>query len=325
MKKKARNITISLFIVLFGLAIYPLPQNPPVNYIERETGELKTEKVEGEKWLIWLYNNPIGELSLHSLVKRKFVSGIYGRMMDAPHSAGKIDSFIKKYNIDLEIAQKQQFDSFNDFFTRKLKPDARKINMDENVVISPDDGKILVLENIGNQDFLVKGHRFDIFSFLNDSSLAKKYLDGSLLIIRLAPPDYHRFHFPVNGSISSLTKVKGDYFSVSPIALRKITEVFLLNKREYVEISTKNFGKVIMAEVGATMVGSIIQTYDGNVAVKGEEKGYFKFGGSTVILIFENGKIRIDEDLVLNSKKKLETTVKLGERIAHRIMITDSI
>ncbi len=325
MKKKTKIVVLSVFIVLLGVAIYPLPDNPPVKYVERYTGETKTEKVEGEKWLVWLYNNPVGELSLQTLVKRKFVSDIYGRMMDAPRSAKKVPAFVKKYDIDLRITQKQHFDSFNDFFVRKLKPDAREINPDPEVVVSPDDGKILVFEDIGNQDFFVKGHRFNIYSFLSDSSLAEKYLDGSLMIIRLAPPDYHRFHFPVNGSISALTKVRGDYFSVSPIALRKIMEVFCLNKREYVEISTRNFGEVIMAEVGATMVGTIIQTYNDSVAVKGEEKGYFKFGGSTVILIFENGKIRIDEDLVINSRKKLETTVILGERIAVAKMVLDSI
>lgn len=325
MKKNHRIIIISIFVVLFGLAIYPLPENSPIKYIDRETGELKTEKVEGEKWLVWLYNNPVGELSLYGLVKRKFVSDIYGRMMDAPRSARKVTPFIEKYNIDIGIARKQEFDSFNDFFVRKLKPDARKINPGPDVVVSPDDGKILVFNNIGNQDFMVKGYRFNIYSFLNDSSLAEKYLDGSLMIIRLAPPDYHRFHFPVNGSISALTKIKGDYFSVSPIALRRIVEVVCLNKREYVEISTRNFGELIMAEVGATMVGSIIQTYKGNVAVKGKEKGYFKFGGSTVILIFENGKIIIDKDLVVNSGKKLETTVKLGEQIAVSKVVADSI
>ncbi|MEA3444832.1 MAG: phosphatidylserine decarboxylase, partial [Bacteroidota bacterium] len=122
--------------------------------------------------------------------------------------------------------------------------------------------------------------------------------------------------FPLTGKVSSLTKIEGGYFSVNPIALREIVEVFCLNKREYVSVSTRKFGEVIMAEVGATMVGSIIQTYKGDIAEKGKEKGYFKFGGSTLVLLFEKGKIKIDDDLLKNTRNNLETEVRMGERIA---------
>ena len=325
MRRKKRILAVSIIVILIGLAFYPLPQTQPIKYVERTSGEIKTEKVEGEKWLIWLYNNPLGELSLNTLVKRKFVSAFYGRMMDVPRSSKKITPFVEKYNIDLDEVQKQEFNSFNSFFVRELKPAARDIDTVDVVVVSPDDGKILAYEELSNQDFLVKGNRFDIYTFLNDSSLAKNYEHGSLLIIRIAPPDYHRFHFPVSGSISELTKIPGDYYSVSPFALRRIIEILCLNKREYVKISTSNFGEVIMAEVGATMVGSIIQTYNGDVAVKGKEKGYFKFGGSTVVLLFEKGEIDIDDDLLLNTMKHLETEIKLGEQIAVRKLEQDSI
>ena len=325
MRRKKRIIAVSIIVILLGLAFYPLPQTQAIKYVERTSREIKIEKVEGEKWLIWLYNNPLGELSLHALVKRKFVSALYGKMMDAPRSSEKIAPFVDKYNIDMNEVQKEEFHSFNDFFIRKLKPAARDIDTIQDVVVSPDDGKILAYEELSNQDFLVKGHRFNVYTFLNDSSLAKEYENGSLLIIRLAPPDYHRFHFPVSGRISTLTKLSGDYYSVSPLALRKIVEVLCLNKREYVKISTSNFGEVIMAEVGATMVGSIIQTYKGNEAVKGGEKGYFKFGGSTIVLLFERGEIDIDDDLLLNTTKHLETEIQLGEQIAVRKFELDSI
>ena len=325
MRQKKRIIAVSIIVILLGLAIYPLPQTQAIKYVDRASGEIKIEKVEGEKWLIWLYNNPLGELSLHVLVKRKFVSSLYGRMMDAPRSSEKITPFAEKYNINLNDAKKQEFNSFNDFFIRELKPSARVIDTGQYVVVSPDDGKILAYEELSKQDFLVKGHRFNVFTFLNDSSLAKGYEHGSLLIIRLAPPDYHRFHFPVSGRISALTKISGDYYSVSPFALRKVVEVMCLNKREYVKISTRNFGEVIMAEVGATMVGSIIQTYKGDVALKGDEKGYFKFGGSTIVLLFEKGEIDIDDDLLMNTLKHLETEIKLGEQIAVRKLELDSI
>jgi phosphatidylserine decarboxylase len=219
--------------------------------------------VAGEKWLVWLYNNPVGEATLWALAKRKVVSSVYGNRMDRPSSTKKI----------------------------------------------------LAYDDISNSDFIIKGYRFDIFSFLNNARLAQNYLDGTLVIIRLAPFDYHRFHFPISGNVSPITRIDGDYYSVSPLALRKITEIFCLNKREFTIISNPLFGDVIMTEVGATMVGSIVQTYTGNFVKKGEEKGYFKFGGSTVVLLFEKNKIRIDDDLLINTLKGYETVIKEGERI----------
>ncbi len=195
----------------------------------------------------------------------------------------------------------------------KLKPGARPVCIDSTVVVSPADGKILIFKNIGNNDFFVKGNRFNLNKFLNNNTLAVKYKTGTLIVVRLAPLDYHRYHFPVSGKVSAPVKINGDYFSVSPLALCKIAQIFSMNKREYLEISSPLFGDVIMAEVGATMVGSIIQTYKTYTVTKGSEKGYFKFGGSTVILIFQNNKITVDSDLLENSAKSYETTVKMGE------------
>ncbi|NOX46054.1 MAG: phosphatidylserine decarboxylase [Chlorobi bacterium] len=313
---KKRHIIISLVVIFIGLALYPSGENTPIQYIERSSGELKTEKVAGEKWLVWLYNNPVGEISLWAMVKRKFISSWYGGMMDEERSAEKIPGFVEEYGIDLGIAQKTEFASFNDFFTRKLKRGARPVNMDPNVLVSPGDGKIMAYADVGKEDFIVKGSKFNVPRFLADSILAQKYLHGGLVVLRLCPVDYHRFHFPVDGNVSFPTIIDGDYYSVNPIALRKRIEIFCENKREYVLVSTKRFGDVVMAEVGATMVGSIVQTYNGTQAIKGEEKGYFKFGGSTVVLLFENGKVHIDEDLLENTQNHLETEVKMGERIA---------
>jgi phosphatidylserine decarboxylase len=316
MKVKKKIIVFSILIILVGIAFYPFAETPSISYIDRQSGEIETEKVAGEKWLVWLYTNPIGELSLHSLVKRKFVSSYYGRMMDSPKSVDKIESFVNEYTIDLSITKKQDFLSFNDFFIRELKDDARPIDEDSTIVTSPADGKIMAYAAIDEQDFIVKGYKFDVPAFLNDSALAEKYSDGSMIIVRLCPTDYHRYHFPVSGEISSVTKIDGDYYSVNPIAVKKIIEIFCINKREFVTVSTREFGDVIMAEIGATMVGSIVQTYQSNSAIKGKEKGYFKFGGSSVVLLFEKGKVRIDEDLLKNTKNNLETEIKMGEKIA---------
>ena len=313
--KKRWGIILLLLAVIAILAFYPLPPKAPIQYYDRESGLLKTEKVAAEKWLVWLYNNPVGEATLWALVKRKLVSSIYGNMMDRPSSTKKIQPFVEEFDIDMSSVQKQEFNSFNDFFTRKLKNSARPVDTNSTITVSPADGKLLAYADISNSDFILKGYRFDILSFLNNADLAKNYLDGTLVIIRLAPLDYHRFHFPINGRVSPITRIDGDYYSVNPLALRKIIEIFCLNKREFIIISNPLFGDVVMAEVGATMVGSIIQTYTGNLVKKGEEKGYFKFGGSSVVLLFEKNKIRIDDDLLINTLKGYETAIKEGERI----------
>jgi len=313
--KKRWGIILLLLAIITGLAIYPLPPQDPIQYYERESGQIKTEKVAGEKWLVWLYYNPVGEASLWALVKRKLVSSVYGNMMDSPSSVKKIQPFIEDFDIDMSIAKKQEFNSFNDFFTRKLKADARPVDTNSNCVVSPADGKILAYADISNSDFIIKGYRFDVSSFLDNPDLAQKYHDGALIIIRLAPMDYHRFHFPVSGNLSPNRRINGNYYSVNPLALSKNAEIFCLNKREYTIISNPLFGDVVMAEVGATMVGSIEQTYKGSYVNKGDEKGYFKFGGSTVVLIFEKNKIKIDQDLLTNTTKGYETSVKMGERI----------
>jgi len=314
-KSKARYYLIALLVLLLGMGLYPVQETAPIKYVNRETGTIEIEKVAGEAWLKWLYYNPLGELSLQTLVKRKFVSEIYGRLMDTRWSAKKIEPFVKDFNIDLSIARRNRFKTFNDFFIRKLKPSARPVDMDSNVLVSPGDGKILAYDNIGNQSFIVKGYRFDVRSFLNNDSLAALYGNGSMILLRLCPTDYHRYHFPLGGTVSPDVKINGSLFSVSPIALRTIPEVFLLNKREYIILANRRFGDVIMSEIGATMVGSIVQTYKGDTVVKGQEKGYFKFGGSSILLLFKKGTLKIDNDLLENTANGLETQVRMGEKI----------
>ena len=316
MKIKKRYIVVSLFVIIIGMAIFPSGESFPIKYVERSSGEIKTEKVAGEKWLVWLYNNPVGELSLWTLVKRKFVSSVYGGMMDSENSADKIAPFVEEYGIDLSIAEKQEFTSFNDFFTRKLKKGTRPVDRRPYVIVSPGDGKILAYADASQADFIVKGSKFNVQGFLADSLLAQKFYNGNVVVLRLCPTDYHRYHFPVSGRVSFPVVIDGDYYSVNPIALREKLDVFIENKREYVLISTRQFGDVVMAEVGATMVGGIVQTYEGENVEKGKEKGYFKFGGSTVVLLFEKGKAILDKDLLKNTQNNLETEVKMGERIA---------
>lgn len=292
-----------------------------IKYIERKTGEIKEEKVMGEGALKFLYYNPFGSLLLNTVVKRKFLSEIYGKKMNKPESKMKIAGFIKEMNIDMNDYARDinEYKSFNDFFYRELKTGARTIDRTENVLVSPADGKILAYENLKEKDkFFVKGSEFTLEEFFSDKELAKKYEDGTFVIVRLAPADYHRFHFPAAGKISETKKIKGYYYSVSTHAIKRNFRIFCENKREYAILSTKQFGDIAMIDVGATMVGSIVQTYKENSFVeKGDEKGYFLFGGSTCILVFEKDKIQVDEDIIENTKNGIETRIYMGEKIAH--------
>lgn len=290
-----------------------------IEYIERKTGEIKVEKVPGEKYLKFLYYNPLGELPLNLVVKKKFLTEYYGKKMDKPESVKKIPSFIEQADINIAEAKKrvEEFKSFNDFFYRELKEGARTVDYRENVLASPADGKILVFENLDiEKEFYIKGDKFTLEEFFADKELANKYKNGVFMIIRLAPIDYHRFHFPVDGEISESKLIDGVYYSVSTHAIKKNFRILCENKREYSILKTEKFGDIAMFEVGATMVGGIKQSYKSNSYVKkGEEKGYFYFGGSTCVLVFERGKVKIDEDLLENTKKGIETKVYMGEKI----------
>lgn len=315
MKKKLLFLGFVLLIIIF-FVFYPFKKPAPIHYIDRETGKVKTEKVMAGGALFWLYNNPLGEVTLNVLVKRKFVSVAYGRLMQTHWSAKKIDPFIKNYDIDTSQFIMKDFSDFNAFFIRKLKPGARKINMDSMVVVSPGDGKIQVFPNVDSANFIVKGVRFNVKDFLKNDSLSNVYKGGTLILLRLAPSDYHRYHFPVSGNLLPLHKIKGYYYSVNPIAIKKDIWIFFENKRQYQIIRTKKFDDVLMSEIGATMVGSMIETYNGNRAIKGKEKGYFQFGGSSIILLFKKGQAAVDEDLLKNTRNHFETAVEMGESVA---------
>ena len=288
-----------------------------ISYIDRKDGRVKTEKVPGEKTLRWLYHTSTGKLTLNFMLKRKFVSVWAGKYMDSKRSVKRIERFVEEQGIDLNEFQPgkiSEFKTFNQFFYRKLRPDARNI---EEHIVSPADGKILVFPEIDDvASFFVKSFDFTLSRFLQNKTLAQKYSGGSMAIVRLAPADYHRFHFPAHGKASASKKIKGYYFSVSPLALKNGLRIFCENQREYCTLSTSNYGNVLLAEVGAAMVGSIIQTYKPGKVQKGQEKGYFSFGGSSLVLLFEKNKIQFDKDLIINTQKGMETAILMGENIA---------
>lgn len=293
-----------------------------VKFYNRETKEYETEQIAGDTYLNWTYSSPVGMRLLELIIKKKLFSKLYGYYCDSKRSQKKIASFIKNFNIDMSHSEKslERFESFNDFFTRKLVKAARPINNILKTLISPGDGRLLAYENIDlNKLVQIKGYTYSLNKLIDEPNIVSKFSEGTCLILRLCPTDYHRFHFIDNGTCEDSKKIKGDYYSVNPIALKKVPELFCKNKREWSIFHSNNFGDVLHIEVGATCVGSIIQTYaPGNTVKKGDEKGYFKFGGSTTILFFQKGKVKIDDDIIEQTNKGYETKVLMGERIGEQ-------
>ena len=294
-----------------------------IQIYDRKTKSYEEELIAGKKYIEWTYESPVGKKITELIAKRKIFSKLYGMYCDTKISSKKINSFIEDFNIDMNLSVKKinEFKSFNDFFIRKLNSEARPINNNPNVLISPGDGRITAYENIDLDNLVqIKGITYSLRELINDDSISKKYSDGVCIILRLCPTDYHRFHFVDSGIPSKSTLIKGYYYSVNPIALNNIPKLFCENKREWSILHSDNFGDILTIEVGATCVGSIIQTYTPNKHVnKGEEKGFFKFGGSTTILFFEKDTIKIDSDILDQSKIGFECKVNCGEHIGIKL------
>jgi len=294
-----------------------------IKIYNRKTGKYEEEKVAGGSLLNALYNTGAGKLGLELLVKRKIYSALTGFFCDTGLSKKSIPGFIKKFGIDMsECANRiEDFKCFNDFFARKLKKSARSFDKPAKYLLSPGDGRLQAWSNIDINNLIqVKGMNYSLAELLQNSDLAKEYDGGTYVILRLCPVDYHRFHFFDSGSCSASVRVKGEYYSVNPVALRKIPALFCRNKREYSLFRTDNFGEVLYIEVGATSVGSIIQTYIPDTRVeRGDEKGYFKFGGSTVLLFFKKDTIILDKDILEQTADGFETKVLAGDKIGMAI------
>jgi phosphatidylserine decarboxylase len=213
----------------------------------------------------------------------------------------------------------REYQSFNEFFIRKFKPGIRNFTGGEKVFSAGAEARYLAFENLNlNQKFSVKGFEINLSEILKDSELGPQYQGGTFLIARLCPVDYHRFHFPVSGRVTGHYRVAGALHSVNPAVFASEPKVFLENEREVAILETENFGNVAMIEVGALGVGKIVQSaYSNRKALphkfdKGQEKGYFLFGGSTVIWLIEKGKIKLSSDLIEYSHQGIETWVPLG-------------
>ncbi|NGX27976.1 MAG: Phosphatidylserine decarboxylase proenzyme [Candidatus Anoxychlamydiales bacterium] len=290
---------------------------------DRKNNKLIEDKIYYRSALEFLYSkNIISKAFLYLFAKVPFISKLYGYLNSRKFSKFKIRSFIKHFNINEDefLKNTKEFKSFNDFFIRELKIDVRKIDYDENTLILPCDGRFLAYQNIdGISSFSIKDQKFNLEKFLKDEKLAKKYEEGSMLLCRLAPEDYHRFHFPIDCVPSDAKIINGYLYAVNPIALKQNIKILSENKRAITTLKTKNFSDILYIEIGATNVGSIKQTYFPNKDYKkGEEKGYFALGASAIVLLFEKDSIVFDDDLIKMTKKNIETKDSFGSSFAKK-------
>lgn len=241
-----------------------------------------------------------------------------GRKYDDPASKTQIVPFIEFHKLDMSevLLPIEEFKSFNEFFYRALKPDARPCSAPDNprIVVSPADCRSVVFNNVDQATKIwVKGREFSIKRLLGEKHAqdAKRYEKGGLGVFRLAPQDYHRFHIPVDGVMGKPELIAGEYYTVNPMAIRSALDVYGENVRIVVPIDSPEYGRVMVVCIGAMMVGStVITRKEGEEVKRAEELGYFKFGGSTLVVLFEEGKMRFDDDLVDNSNMALETLVR---------------
>ena len=260
-----------------------------------------------------LYSSKLGS-PLKKILVSAPVSEISGTLNDSKVSSLFIRSFIKKNGIDMSDYEDADYKSFNDFFCRKAKDGARVFDTEPSHLCSPCDGKVTAFELTDRKHFLIKGQEYTLESLLKSKKAARRFAGGTVVIIRLSVDDYHRYAYIDKGVKTRNIHIKGRYHTVNPHAAEN-ERIYAENSREYTFIKTENFGTMVQMEVGAMMVGRIVNHHQTASVKRGMEKGYFKFGGSTIILLFEKGKVTIDSDILLNTEKDTETLVKMGEKI----------
>lgn len=292
----------------------------PLLYWDRAAGRLATERVYGEAWLHWAYGTSPGRRALRALVGPGF-SRLYGYYQSSRLSARKVPAFIEKFGIAMHEYDGAPFASFNDFFIRRFKPGARRFAAAASDFPAFAESRLLAFEKISpDQIFPVKAAGLSAEKILGGELKARPFIGGPLLLARLCPVDYHRFHYPDDGETLESYELAGPLHSVNPAALAFNGDILATNHRRVSLLKTRHFGLLAYVEVGALCVGKIAQTHpEAQPFNRGEEKGYFLFGGSTVIVFGEPGAWSPDDDLLKQTALGHETLVRLGERIAQAL------
>ncbi len=277
------------------------------------TGELR-ETYDAQSGMIrFLYGRPLGRRLLKLLICPR-VSGAAGWLLSCRVSRVLVGPFVRRNHLDLSDYPRRRYRSFNDFFTREICPERRPVDRDGDHLIAPCDGKLTAIPITPAAVFSIKGVDYTLEGLLRDEALAERYRGGTLLLFRLSVDDYHRYCYIADGQKTENIRIPGVLHTVSPHAAER-TAVYRENTREYCLLKTERFGTVVVMEVGAMLVGRICNHQGAARVSRGQEKGMFQFGGSSVVLLLEPGRIALDEDIRRNSEAGEETLVKMGERI----------
>ena len=266
-----------------------------------------------DRLLSILYGNVLGRLLLKPLTA-PWISRLAGHLLSTKFSCVLIEPFVRSNCIDMSQFEAMDYASYNEFFSRKIRPDARRVDLSPRHLISPCDSKLTVLPVTREGRFRLKQTEYTTASLLKNAQLAEEYEGGYVLVFRLTVDDYHRYCYIADGEKEDNTVIPGVLHTVNPIA-NDYFPIYKENTREYTILHSKQFGDILMMEVGALMVGKIVNHHGKTSVSRGQEKGYFQFGGSTVVLMLKADTVQIDSDILENSKAGIETVVKYGEKI----------
>lgn len=299
-----------------------------IKFHNRITGKIEREIVYGDKFIEWLYKAESGK-ALSTIICKAPLSQMYGALQDSKLSQRKVAPFVKNFHINMDDflphdgrSDHSPYANFNQFFIRRFKPGKRPFVHEPTDLAAFAEARYYGYETVHDEESVpVKGLHLKPHALLDNKKWENIFHDGPMLLARLCPVDYHRFHFPDEGTILDDYRIKGSFHSVNPLALKAKEDILITNERHVSILETTNFGKLAYIEVGAICVGKIVQSQPLTVGRKfhrGEEKGYFLFGGSTVIVIGEKGKWKPSQDIVDNTKNHLETYIHLGMTVAHK-------
>lgn len=280
--------------------------------VDRKGDIVETDSLQ-DRILAGLYGHWLGRLLLKPLVSPAF-SRLGGAFLDSGLSKALIPWFIRSHSIDMVDYERREYRSYNDFFTRKVAPGARRLDPCQTALVSPCDSRVTVYHIDDQCEFAIKHTRYTVQSLLRDYRLAARYAGGYVWVFRLCVEDYHRYIYVDNGRVSEPTRIPGVLHTVNPVANDHFP-IYKENTREYCTIRSEHFGQLLQMEVGAMLVGEIRNHHRGRQVRRGWEKGRFAFGGSTVILMTEKGAALPDADILENSRQGWETKVRLGERV----------
>ena len=297
----------------------------PIRFVELDSGVVREERVYGGRWIKLLYGTFLGR-AISALIAAPPISRLYGWLQDRPRSKRKVKPFIEQFEINMNDFLPEEgrtpddpYSTFNAFFTRRITDVARPFAQGRELP-APCDARYFAYASLNDEVSIpVKGSCFKASALLNHPEWNGVFDQGPGFIARLCPVDYHRFHFPDAGRVLASWRIAGALHSVNPWALAFREDIFMINERQVTILETEHFGKLAYVEVGATCVGKIQQTHHGESFERGDEKGMFLFGGSTVIVLGEPGKWTVDARILDHTNEGVEAYLKMGQSLGRAL------